>query len=292
MTGATPREPDPTPTPGSSHRRRTRSLGATVSVLAVAAMFASAISVASRVPAEVVVGSDPGSSRGNGMDLDPLLRGQLAPLDPGFIAATLGDEFSALLGLGPPRPSSGSAGRADGSRPTDGPARAPAPAPSGPGTTTTTLVAPVAAPLPQFSELTIDMAADRATASPGDHIAYRITVTNVGGAEFRGAFRIESHHPFWTTDSTVGCDGAGVGPDPDDPCVQPSAPTPGTGETAHTVQFHFGGTIPAGGKVVRQFRVRVDPGTKEGVEIRNHAHLDVVGGGDPTTSNTVTVTVR
>lgn len=268
-----------------------RAAGTVVALLVVAALLGVTVRVASRVPAEVVLGAAMGTLEGRAEPSpgaepeDPF-----APLDAGFVAAVLGSDLSARLGLGPAPPGAGPADREGGPRSQGSPERTP----GGTTTTTTPLLGPLASPVPQFSDLAASMEADPAVVSPGDHIEYRIAVTNVGTADFRGELRLESHHPFWTTDSSTPCGDTGIEPDPDEPCVAPPAPVPGTpDETIHTVQFSYEGPIARGERLVRQFRVRVDPGTPSGTEIRNHAHLDVVGdGAEPESSNTVTVRVR
>lgn len=270
-----------------------RALTVLSAVLVVAALVQAIIGLASRVPTVVILGSSVGSSPTRA-DSEPLLgaAGALAPLETEYLARVLGKDLSAFLGPAvrdPVAEPDGGRGRLLrlGDRPGPGPS-------STTTTTTTALLGPLESPLPQFSDLAVSMGADRSTVPAGDHIVYTITVANVGTADFRGELRLESHHPFWTTDSSTPCGETGVDPDPDHPCVNPPAPVPGTpDEDLHSVQFSYGGSIPEGSMFVHEFRVRVNPGTPPGTQIRNHAHLDVLGDGQgPVTSNATTVTVR
>lgn len=269
---------------------RGRVLPAVAAALLVVGVLAATASVASRVPSFEVL-THPADLPG---PLPPPVSAAtptFAPLSSDFLEERLGTDLEEFLPA--------SATRVKGER-ADGPSTSDAPGPGGnagegpPPTTTTTMLGPVDAPLPQFSELSPSMGADRTHVDPGDHIVYTIAVTNVGNQDFRGELTITAHHPFWTTDSTTPCGDPGVDPDPDEPCVNPPAPVPGTGsDGVHTVQFSFGGTIEPGESIVRQFRVRVNPGTPRGTDIENHAHLDAVGDGEgPETTDTVVVRVR
>lgn len=263
-------------------------LSAACAALFVVGLFVSVTRLAGQVAPMRVVAESSSLPRPHRAIPSGELTAAVAPLRREYLERVLGTDLAAFVAP----PGRGSLGL-DG-RPSAGPA-APHPGPSPTTTTVPTAVpGPVASPLPRFSELEVAMVADRDTVSAGDHIRYRLAVTNIGNADFRGELRVTSHHPFWTTDSSTPCGDAGVEPDPDQPCVNPAAPVPGTpNEDVHTVQFSYEGPIPQGANVAREFRVRVDPGTPSGTEIRNHAHLDVVGQGAPAqTSNTVVVTVR
>lgn len=269
-----------------------RFLGLVSSALLVGGLFGASIHVASRVPQSVTIAAAAGSLF-LPAESEPLVRtdGPLAPLGAGYLARVLGSDLEAFLGW-PPGGTGSDAG------PVSSGPRARSHDRSGPGTTTTTapgpLIAPLDSPLPQFSELAVVMDADRTTVPPGGLIVYRITVTNVGTEEFRGELRLESHHPFWTSDASTPCGESGVDPNPDAPCVAPAVPVPGPpDDSIHSVQVSYNGPIPVGSSLVREFRVRVHPGAPQNTRIDNHAHLDVPGDGEAAeTSNTVVVTVR
>lgn len=264
-----------------------------VSVVFVGALVLSSVQLATRIPATLAIAgpaSAPGLVRtGLGKLLSP--RQSFSPLAPGFLERVLGVDGSALLGA-PGGPGG------DGSSMGNVPRRRPGPiGQAAPPTTTTTagLVGSIGpAPVPQFSDLAVSMETDRASVAPGETIRYAVVVTNIGTAEFVGQLRVDAHHPFGTTDATSPCGEAPVDPNPAEPCVGVPAPVPGTpDESVHTVGFSYGGRLERGRSVEFSFRVRVNPGTPAGSEIRNHAHLDVAGDGEAaTTSNTTTVRVR
>jgi len=265
-----------------------------VSVVLVGGLVASSAQLAERIPETLAIAGPSSGTRlvrsGLGNLLSP--RHAFTPLAPAFLGRVLGADGSAFLG-GAGRP------EGDGSGAGSAPRRGPAPTRQAAPTTTTTTSARLVgsigpAPVPRFSDLTVAMDADRESVAAGEHILYTVLVTNVGTAEFLGELRIDAHHPFGTTDATSPCGDAPVDPDPDEPCVGVPAPVPGTpDESVHTVGFSYGGRIERGHSIEFSFRVRVNPGTPAGSEIRNHAHLDVTGDGKPaTTSNTTTVRVR
>lgn len=261
-------------------------------VVTSVALLAATVHLASRFPRLAVLNAPPSLGLGEAAFLlEPLPPGvTFVPLRAEFLRDVLGEGLGAFLGPGasPSHP---------GALALRTPAGEDAPGEVGPGpspTTTTTLLGPIEPPLPRFSRLGVAMAADRTTVRPGEHVTYTIRVRNVGTGEFRGELQVESHHPFWTTDSTTPCGELGVEPDPDHPCVNPPAPVPGSPtDDVHTARFSFGGPIARGDELTFSFRVRVNPGTPENTRIENHAHLDVLGDGEgPTTSNRVVVTVR
>lgn len=147
-------------------------------------------------------------------------------------------------------------------------------------------------------ELRPRMEADRDTVPAEGEVRYRVIVGNIGTEPFRGDFVITSHIPFGTRDASPSpCGEPGVSPDPEHPCVQPSAPVPGSpSEDVHQVTFSVGFTgdgLAPGEDYVASFRVRVNAGVPSGTRIVNHAHLDVVGDSDgPVTTDEVVVTVE
>lgn len=268
---------------------RARWLAAFAGVLVVLGALAATTTVASRVPSVEVL-TNPSDLPGPQPPPISVASASFAPLSSDFVEARLGPNLAAFLPGADTRVEGRRIDATSTTRPGADDATRDDPSP----TTTTTMLGPVPSPLPQFSELTVAMGANRTHVDPGEHILYTVGVTNVGTRDFRGDLTITSHHPFWTTDSSTPCGDSGVEPDPDDPCVNPPAPVPGTpSEEVHTVQFSFGGEIEPGESVVRRFRVRVNPGTPSGTEIENHAHMDVVGDGEgPETTESVVVTVR
>lgn len=145
-------------------------------------------------------------------------------------------------------------------------------------------------------ELTVEMAADRTTAAPGDPVVYSMIVRNVGDAAFPLGtnFQLQWHIPFGTrADDPVRCTPGDVFDELEQACPAVALPVPGTGDTAHS-QLDSGGLvrIPAHGQWVRPFRVRVLEGTQPGTKLPNHFHLDVTGDlAGQITSNTVEVVV-
>lgn len=141
----------------------------------------------------------------------------------------------------------------------------------------------------RFTALALSMSADRSRVHAGDVINYLITVANVGNEEFFGEIRVDTHHPFFTTDATDPCEN-----DPSDGCVSINFPTPGPPtEEIHTASFTRSGPIPARTFVSFRLRVRVDPATPSGTRLANHAHLLVPGAEERNrNSDVVVVTVR
>lgn len=201
------------------------------------------------------------------------------PIRPEFLAQSFNDRDLALL-LGDTQPARPKEEAERGSVPSPHPAPSPSPNQN---------PLPEIKPIFRAADLQISMQADRATASPGEDILYTITVRNAGDTPFQGDFKIDSHHPLHTTDSSC---------EPGSTCVP--VPVPGSGrDDLHTVTFSVGyapggsEAIEPGEEFISRFRVRVNPGTPADTEIPNHAHLDVVGDGKaPITSNSVVVTVR
>lgn len=260
-------------------------------VLLAAALLAATMAVASRVPTLGVLDvTGPLFHHAAGEAVAPAAG--FAPLRREFLQGALSGDLRQFFGSGEPDAAGGPGRGVIGTGPASG--TRPGRPTTTTTTTTTTAAGTLAAPLPRFSELDVAMAADRRDVGAGDHITYTVTVTNVGTNDFRGEVNITSHHPFGTTDSSTPCGDQGVEADPDNPCVNPPVPVPGTpGEDVHTVSTSYQGPIPQGSSITRSFRVRVNPGTPSGTEIRNHAHLDVTGDGrPPETSNTVVVVVR
>ncbi|HEX9683844.1 MAG TPA: hypothetical protein VGA13_12240 [Acidimicrobiales bacterium] len=269
-------------------------IGASV-VLLGSALAATAI-VASHTPSLRTLGGLPGfRDLVTAVPLAGVI--SVPPLSDEFLRDVLGSDLELFgdrqAGAAPNGsvtvPNGGVNGDGTGTNGTDtngeGPTNEPAPPPDGNGG--------FRVPIPRFSKLDVVMGADRGEVEPGGLITYTITVTNVGTNPFQGELSIESHHPFWTVDATSQCGPQGVDPDPQDPCVAPAAPVPGTpSESVHTVRFSFGGLIVEGASMAFEFMVRVNPATPNGTVISNHAHMDVVGDRDGSkTTPAITVVV-
>lgn len=204
-----------------------------------------------------------------------------------FLTDVLGPDAAAFLAPTGPRPSSTPQASPGPSSPHDDPGVAPRPAP-------TVTASPDTLPtLLRFSELKIGMAANRRTVAPGETIAYRITVTNVGQQAFRGSVQVAAHIPFGTVDTTTPCEGT-LGVDPQHDCVNPPVPVPGSPDgSVHQESFSFTGTLGAGEQRVMRITIRVNETTSPGTRLLNHAHLGIVGSDKPpVSSGTVVVLVE
>lgn len=221
------------------------------------------------------------------LDFGPDTTGRLPRLSRAFLIDALGERLLTQL-----LPAA------------EAPPRVPAHVAPSPGTTASP-PPPSPRPAPRSGgilsgdwDLRPDMSADRDTVPPGGVIRYTVVVSNVGAEAFRGEFVVTAHIPFGTIDASPGpCGEPGVNPDPQHPCVQPSAPVPGSpDEDFHQVAFSMATTgegLGAGESFVRSFSVRVNPGTPSGTRFSNHAHLDVAGEGQGTvTTRNVVVVVE
>lgn len=204
-----------------------------------------------------------------------------------FLTDVLGPDAAAFLTPAGPRLSPTAEASPGPPSPHDAPGVAPRPAPTAtasPGSIPTLL---------RFPQLKIGMAADRRTVAPGDSIAYRITVTNVGQQAFRGSVQVTAHIPFGTVDTTTPCEGT-LGVDPEHDCVNPPVPVPGSPDgNVHQESFSFTGTLGAEEERVLRITVRVNETTSPGTRLLNHAHLGIVGSDKPPArSGTVVVLVE
>jgi len=144
--------------------------------------------------------------------------------------------------------------------------------------TTTSSTAPVVttttAPQPL---LVVTMSADRSTVARGGRIQYTIVVRNTGSVPFASSATVLSHVPFGTTRKCTGPTS----------CTQVSG---SANPAVHQISFPIDGKknpIGPGGTTTFTFRVTVDPTTRAGTVLRNHAHLDV-----PDTAEQTTATVE
>lgn len=213
--------------------------------------------------------------------LEPGGSSRFAPLSPAILSDLFGAGSLARL-LGPSGPAGTgalgadrtSAGHPAGDRPPDDPSSGPLPA-------------EITRRLPSDSDLRVFMTADRSRASAGEEILYTITVRNVGEKDFRGSFDVEAHIPFgtmWAGNETR-CQAG-------ESCVE--FPAPGLPvDELHLAQWGRADfPIRAGQEDVVGYRVRVNPGTRPGTLITNHAHLTVTGPNPRPRMTTEPVVVR
>jgi hypothetical protein len=236
-----------------------------LALLAVVALIAAAVALGLHPPDHGLL---PGLRHNDsgGYSRDAL--GSIAPVSAAFVEGRIGKSALERLTVSPePAP----------------PAEAPRTPPRSGTTPSDQSIHGSPGPVPGLAPggwvLALDMVADQNSVRAGDEVAYRITVRNVGGEDFRGrGFTLEWHTPLGT-----------VGRNPLTQCnllpvtaaralcqSQRLAVSPGAGEARHE-QMNSAGliAIPAGGKWVQTWYVQVLPGTPAGTQYTNHAHLHV-----------------